>query len=104
MRALKGLVIGMGVLIVLGIALLFYGLATRLGGGADGTVPAAAGGGADFGIVRTALPAGARVGTVAVQDGRILVPVLLPGGGAELRLFSLVDGRPLGAILLDPAE
>ena len=98
MRALKGVVIGMGLLIVLGMGLLVYGLATRLGGAADGA------GEPDFGTVRAALPAGARIGAVAVQDGRIVVPVQLPGGGAEILVFGLESGRRLGAIALDPSE
>jgi len=98
MRALKGVVIGMGLLIVLGMGLLVYGLATRLGGTAEG------GGEPEFGTVRAALSAGARIGAVAVQDGRIVVPVQLPGGGAEILVFGLKDGRRLGAITLDPAE
>ena len=48
-----------------------------------------------------ALPAGAKVVSTTVADGRIVVIIELPGA-TELRLFDLATLKPLGTVRLAP--
>ncbi len=111
MRALKALVIGMGILIVAGFAVLVVGLIQRVGVGGDGDggvagstprapiagmkSPAVSG---DFGDVRVSLPAGAVVAGVSTDAGRLVVHVRLAGGASRVLVIDLATGRRLGAI------
>jgi hypothetical protein len=102
MQALKALVIIMGVLIFAGMGLLVYGLMTRVT--QDDEVSQVS---ADhrpapqaFGDVEYNLPAGASVAGVSVDNGRAVVHVRLPGGGAEIRVFDLATGAVKGRIRL----
>lgn len=103
MQALKALVIGMGILIIAGMAILVYGLAGKFGvtvadkNEAQSLVQA-------FGTIRATLPAGASVENVQMQDGSVLVHLLMPDGGAQLIVFRLSDGRQTGTIELQPAR
>ncbi|MBT5111259.1 MAG: hypothetical protein HOM25_21450 [Rhodospirillaceae bacterium] len=106
MQALKAVVIVMAVLIVAGLGLLAYGLVTKIGGGSTNDA------GADknnapqysaFGTVETALPPGARVVGMAVDDGRIVVRVEAPGGGQSLMVFNVDTGAQLGTIRIRAA-
>jgi len=103
MQAIKALVIGMGVLIVVGIAVLVYGLTTRFDA-AKGPAPRgdAAPGPAAFGTIRAALPAGATVANIQMQDGSVMVHLTMPDGGAQVMVFRLSDGRQTGTIELQP--
>ena len=100
MQALKALVIIMGVMIIAGMALLVYGLITHGSGGDAGDRAAAS---LPFAQANVALPAGATVESVSVDDGRAVVHVRLPGGGAELRVFDLATGAARGTIRLKAA-
>ena len=100
MQALKALVIFMGVLIIAGMGLLGYGLMTRVSWD-DKTVQAEAPLAAAS--VSFALPAGATVESVAVDNGRAVVHVRLVDGGAEIRLFDLATGASSGTIQLKAA-
>jgi hypothetical protein len=95
MRSLKALVIFMGVLIVIGLALLVYGLTTKAGKFANRT-PAAG-----FGEVRANLPKGAEIEETSVGDGRVVLRVEMPGGGQQLMVFDLDTGASLGVIRLE---
>jgi hypothetical protein len=89
MAALKLLVIVMGVLIVLGVGGLIYGLAMRVelprAGAADGTI---------------ALPAGARVLDMAAAGDRLVLRVALPDASERLLVVDLAHGRQIGTLEL----
>jgi len=97
MQAVKALVIGMGILIIAGLALMVYGLTTKFGAP---TSPNASG--AAFGTIRANLPTGAAVESVQLQDGSVLVHLTMPDGGAQIMVFRLSDGRQTGTIELQP--
>lgn len=103
MQIVKAVVIAMGVLILVGMAILVYGLTNKFGSTvSDGGKAPVAAGTAAFGTIRAALPAGATVEGVQMQDGAILVHLALPDGGAQIMVFRLADGRQTGTIELQP--
>jgi hypothetical protein len=89
MAALKLLVVAMGVLIVLGIGGLIYGLATRFevprAGAVDGKI---------------ALPAGAKVLDMAAAGDRLVLRVALPDATERLLVVDLAHGRQIGTLEL----
>ena len=99
MKALKVLVIAMALLLVGGLGLLGYGVATRVS--APKTAPAAAAV-RDFGAVEVAVPAGARIEQMAVAGERVVLR--LGGGGSEqVIVLDPAAGRVAGAFQLVPA-
>lgn len=102
MKALKTLVIVLGVLILAGVAAVgvtLYNRATRPGGFA-GDRPAAP-------ATRTAeppsvgslgLPAGSRIKGIAGAGSRVVVHVELPGGQEQLLLLDPATGRIAGRL------
>ena len=88
MAALKVLVVVMGVLIVIGVAVLIYGLATRL------DVPRAAFDG------RLVLPPEAKIVDMTAAGDRLVLRVALPDRSERLIVVDLVRGRQLGALEL----
>lgn len=94
MRALKILVVVMGLLLVAGTAALVLAVMARV----HHPRPAAA---ATLGRTTTvALPAGARLGASELSGERILVRVVLPDGGGELLLFDARTGARIATIEL----
>jgi hypothetical protein len=88
--ALKWLVIGMGVLIVVGTVALSVALVQRLGGGgASGPAVAAA----------LRQPEGTRIGGIAAAGGRLAVWVQRPDG-ERLLLLDPRTGRLAGEVRL----
>ncbi len=87
MRAMLVLVVGMGVLIVAGVAVVAVTIVSRMGG--HGTIPAA---------VALAEPAGTHIAGIAAMGDRLAV--LLQGGGPDRVV--VVDGR--GGVRLAPAS
>ncbi len=103
MAMLKGLVVGLGVLIVIALGIIAVTVTNRMSGGGKpasttGTAPSAA-----LGTVRVALPAGARVLETHVEDGRLVLRLARPDGREEVRLYELTTGRAAGTIELDAA-
>lgn len=119
MKALKALVVVMGILIVAGIGLVIYGLLTQFGDGPEAPVATAPGvappvgeevravGGrealgvlppAPFGDVLVEQPPGTEIVGATVGEGRILLR--LSGGGKPDRVVVLKagDGAMLGTI------
>ncbi len=96
MRTLKALVIGMGVLIVAGTAVIAVTIARR--GGED----RAASGGASTTPAKIALPAGARVIETALDGDRIALRIVLTGGGERVMIIDARTGRRIGAVDLVP--
>jgi hypothetical protein len=97
MQAVKAIVIGMGILIIAGVAILVYGLTNKFGAPASPKPSEAA-----FGTIRATMPAGASVESVQLQDGNALVQLAMPDGGAQIMVFRLSDGRQTGTIELQP--
>ena len=97
MRALKFLVILMGVLLVAGMATIVVIIVQRVAT-LDQRVAAAPG----FDRASVELPPGASVLGTSAVDGRLVVRVGLAGGGDELILIDPQSGKRLGTIELKP--
>jgi hypothetical protein len=95
MRALTILVAVMGVVILVGFAVVIATIAGRLAR-RDGEGPQA------FSAAIT-IPKGARVAAMTTGENRLVLRLELPGGGQEILILDLASGRPLGTIALAPA-
>ncbi|HUB96790.1 MAG TPA: DUF6476 family protein [Stellaceae bacterium] len=95
MRALKVLVVVMGVLLVAGVIALAMLVTVRVERGA----PLAQ---ASAGPLREALPAGSRIIATELSGDRLLVRVALAEGGEQLLLFDARSGAPVAVITLSP--
>lgn len=93
MQALKVLVIGMGILIVLGLALVAYGLVGR-GSRDDAGVPG-------FDTLTLALPPGCGIAGARISDGRLVVRSDGPmeRGCQQVFLIDMADGKILGRVI-----
>ena len=87
MAALKVLVGVMSVLIVLGVAAIVYGIATRL----DLSRPVALEG-------KVELPAGGRIVDMTAAGDRLVLRVALPDASERLVVVDLARGRQLGTL------
>ncbi len=96
MRALKVVVIVLGVMIVAASGLLVYGIVNKLGdlAGAD------KGASHSFGERVIELPAGAEVKTFVVEEGRLIIHLILAEAGERLLIFDLETGQQQGTIML----
>lgn len=94
MKAVKFLVIVMGVLIVAGMGLLVYGMARQFDRIREAAEPVA------LGDVDWTLPAGWRPLETAIGQGRVVLRAEGPDGAQALFLFDLEMGRPSGRIKL----
>jgi hypothetical protein len=94
-RALKILVIVMGVLLVGGFAALIVVIASRVAH----RQPAAASS-APFQAAPVNLPSGARIETIGVGADRLVLDVVEADGGRQLIILDLATGRRLGTIPL----
>ena len=95
LRALKVLVIVMGIILVVGFAALVAVIAGRMSRGApaiSGSHPIAA--------APLDLPAGARIETIGVGAERLVLAIVLPDGARELIIVDIASGRRLGSIPL----
>ena len=113
MQGLKALVIFMGVLIVIGLGILAYGIATKFGGkekqDAGGTVlpveqplsmtsPAGA---EPFGDLHVTLPRDAQIVSVNAVANRLLVHFRRLDGNEGVAVVDLAAGRSLGTVHID---
>ena len=90
MRALKALVIGMGVLIVVGLVVVVVTIANRtLDGGTPPTEAA------------LALPDGAEVLETALAGDRIALRLRLADGTRAIHVFDLATGRRVAVARID---
>ncbi len=103
MKIVKASVIVMGLLIVLGMGLLVYGFATRLGKApsdelADNNGPLVplVEPGTRFGDIPVPLESGEIVIDVQADASRLLVRTKLPDGTEVVRVFDLSSGTALG--------
>ena len=93
MRALKVLVIIMGVLLVGGSVALVAAIVARLGR-APVAAPAAEAGAP----LHASLPAGSRIVSAELSGDRVLVRVALADGGEELVLYNARSGAQVAVI------
>ena len=97
MRALKVLVIVMGVAILAGIGVLGALIAGKM---ATPRSTATLVAGAPFTAPPLDIPAGARIATMASGSDRLVLDLALADGGHELVIVDLKSGRKLGTIPL----
>jgi hypothetical protein len=98
MRALKHLVIVMGVLLVGGSVALVAAIVGRIG---RAPVAPAAESGAPL---HASLPAGSRIVSAELSGDRVLVRVALADGGEELVLYNARSGAQVAVIELPAAR
>jgi hypothetical protein len=96
MRALKTLVVVMGVLLVGGLAVLVVAVIDRV----QHRPPAAA----SLGPVHVDLPPGAHIAASEMSGDRLMVRVTLPDGTDEVRLFDARTGAAIAIIAARPAN
>ncbi len=103
-QAVKALVIGLGVLIILSFGLLIYGFMTKLAGGGADEVPAAATGApvAGFGQARVPLPDECTVVDVHPDGERIYLRTGPAGVCERLIVLDASTGNHLGTIAIRP--
>jgi hypothetical protein len=110
MQALKALVFFLGILIVVMMGAVAYGIVVKFGGvmdSRDAAGPTAPAGGpvaakAWDKNLRVAVPAGARVSETVVAGGRMIVRLVLPDDSQRYLVFDLESGAQLGMIDLEP--
>jgi hypothetical protein len=98
MRALKILVVVMGVMIVVGTGVLIAVIAGRLSRGGATT-----GGARPFGTTAIDVPRGARIEAMTAGPDRLVLELTLAEGGRELVVIDLITGARLGTIELRTA-
>lgn len=108
-RALKFAVVGMGVLIVLGLAVIFVTIAKRMTAGKGPEVAAVVEAppprpAAPFGDTLVAIPRGARMVDFRVEGGRILLHVRPPGLDDVIHVLDLETGKVLGTVTVAPRQ
>jgi hypothetical protein len=101
MRALKVLVIVMGVLLAAGIVALGFAVAYRMNHPRPAAAPAAMTPGKPTASTLD-LPEGARVVGAEATGDRLVVRVELAGGGEELIVVDLATGIPVSTVTLRP--
>jgi flagellar basal body-associated protein FliL len=100
MRALKLLVIALGVLLLAGIGALAAAVVWRI----NHVNPNAPAKSAPPGVQRIVLPAGAKVIATDVGAGRLIVRIDIPGNGVRILVFDLATGAEVTTIELAPAS
>lgn len=112
-------VVVMGLMILGGLGVIAYTVATRLGGGEEKPVavpaatPAATGPeapavrrriAAGFGTIDVAIPNGARLGAVQLEDGRMILRMNLQNRKVRLLIYDLATGTELGVFNITPEK
>jgi hypothetical protein len=95
MRAVKILVVVMGVMLIGGFAVLVAVIAGRLSRG--GNVPRS------FATTAIDIPRAARIEAMTVGTDRLVLELVLPEGGRQLVVVDLATGARLGTIELRAA-
>jgi Family of unknown function (DUF6476) len=96
MRALKILVVVMGVMLVVGFAALVAVIAGRVSRGPAATAAH------DFAGPPIDIPRGARIEAMTAGGDRLILTLALPDGGRQLVVIDLAKGVRLGTIELHP--
>ncbi len=97
MRALKILVVVMGVMLIVGFAALIAVIAGRVSRGEPAPATARVFAGPSIDI-----PRGARIEAMAAGPDRLILALTLPEGGRQLLVIDLATGTRLGTIELHP--
>ena len=92
MRALKILVVGMGVVLIGGVALLVAVVIGRLSHGDSPRRP--------FAATTIEIPRGARIAAMTAGTDRLVLELVIPEGGHQLVVVDLATGSRLGTIEL----
>jgi hypothetical protein len=100
MRALKALVIFMGVLLVGGLVALIIAIAVRFSEPQPTTTTPRPG----FGTATVSLPTGARILSVQTVGNRLIVQVALPDSSQRLVVVDPGSGTVVGTIELRPGS
>jgi hypothetical protein len=95
MRALKILVVVMGVMLIVGFAVVIATIAGRLSRSGTATRPLAA--------AAIEIPRGARIEAMTAGPDRLILGLALPEGGRQLLVIDLATGTRLGTIELRTA-
>jgi hypothetical protein len=98
MRALKILVVVMGVMILAGVAALVVVIAGRVSRGGAGAASSHS-----FAASPIEYPKGARIETISAAGDRLVIDLVLPDGNRQLIIVDLATGRFLGTIPLRAA-
>jgi len=101
-RALKILVVVMGVMLVGGFIALIVSIA-YLAKHRQPAAPATTAAPAPYAAPPIDLPAGARIETMALGPDRLVLNIIRPDGNRELVVLDLASGRRLGTIPLRAA-
>ena len=107
MQALKALVIGMGILILVAMVVLAVTIYKRATAPGDERVIEAGqrtgvASGLAFGTVDLPVPEGAKVEEMNTVDGRLTLRLRLNDGSARIMVMDLTSGALLGTLLLQP--
>ena len=97
MRALKILVVVMGVMLVVGFAALVAVIAGRVSRGGPAATAAR-----EFAAPLIDIPRGARIEAMTAGADRLILALALPDGGRQLIVIDLAKGVRLGTIELHP--
>lgn len=100
MRALKLLVIVLGVLLLVGVGALAAAIVWHINHAATPLSARSA----VSAVQRIALPPGAKVVGVDAGADRLVVRVDMPSGGVRVLVFDLTTGAPITTIELAPAS
>lgn len=114
MKALNIAVVVMGVMIVVGLAVIGVTIVKRLGGAPEpapaiatalvpGNMPVRAPL-ASFDPATVPLPAGARLQQIVPAGDRLVLHMAGEGGKDVLMVLDMAGGRVLGSFLLEPAQ
>lgn len=105
MQALKVLVILMGILIVIGTAVVVVTIATRFGGGAEERTarPGAAAAPTAFGEANLPMPEGCRLVSLTAAGERLLLRLGSGGDCEQILVLDMGTGSLLGRFRLTPA-
>lgn len=99
MRALKVLVVVMGIMLLAGFAALIAIVAGRISRGGSAPVTAVRA----FGSGTIEIPRGSRIEAMTAGPERLVLGLLLPEGGRQLLIIDMATGSRLGTIELQPA-
>ena len=98
MRWLKILVVVMGIMLVVGFAVLLAAIAGKMSRSGPAHPPART-----FAGTAIDIPRGARIEAMTIGADRLVLALALPEGGRQLVIIDLVTGAPLGTIELHAA-